>query len=209
MVPPSLTTPLPLPSAPNTSPPPFLSLTINFSGSTSSTSLPQHISYNTSSPTSHPSASQHSDAVTTSQLFSWMVLNETFGTCMSSHEWDLEDGDYLPHYEYQPVSHITDVWTEWASGLNGYIPVWDLMERWGPKWHRNMARRKTESARRKVIMDLICELLKKSNRDLLLTLHFLQQKYEPTFKSHPFSDFLTKGSHARFQEVLKAAKGYP
>ena len=128
---------------------------------------------------------------------------------MSSHEWDWEDGDYLPHYEYQPVSHITDVWTEWASGLNGYIPVQDLMERWGPKWRRNVAHRKMESAHHKVIVDLICELSKKLNWDLPLALHFLQQKYELTFKACAFSKFLTKGNHIGFQEVLKAAKGYP
>jgi hypothetical protein len=149
------------------------------------------------------------DAVTTSQQSTWAALNETFGTRMSSHEWDWEDGDYLPRYEYQPVSRIMDVWTEWASGLNGYISVRDLTERWGPKWRRNVARRKTESARRKVIVDLICELSKKPNWDLPLALRFLQQKYEPTFKARAFSEFLTKGNRAGFQDVLKAAKGYP
>ena len=58
-------------------------------------------------------------------------------------------------------------------------------------------------------MDLICELSKKPNWDLPLALHFLQQKYEPTFKAHAFSEFLTKGNCAGFQDVLKAAKGYP
>ena len=84
-----------------------------------------------------------------------------------------------------------------------------MTERWGPKWHRNVAHRKTESACHKVIMDLIHQLSKKPNWNLPLTLRFLQQKYEPTFKAHAFSEFLMKGNHARFQEVLKAAKCYP
>ena len=98
---------------------------------------------------------------------------------------------------------------EWASGLNGYIPVRDMTERWGPKWHQNVACRKTENAHHKVIVDLICQLSKKPNWDLPLALRFLQQKYEPTFKACAFSKLLTKGNRAGFQEVLKAAKGYP
>jgi hypothetical protein len=66
-----------------------------------------------------------------------------------------------------------------------------------------------QCARCKVIVDLVSELLKKPNWDLPLTLRFLQQKYEPSFKARAFSEFLTKGNHAGFQEVLKAAMSYP
>jgi len=138
-----------------------------------------------------------------------MLIGESGASCVSLHEWDWEDRDYLPHYEYQSVSCITDVWTEWASGLNGYIPVQDLTERWGPKWRRNLAWRKTESVCRKVIVDIITELSKKANWGLPLALRFLQQQYEPTFKARAFSEFLTKNDRVGFQAVLQAAQSYP
>ena len=69
----------------------------------------------------------------------WATITEKFGIERTSmHQWDWEDGDNLPCYEYQTVTSIKDVWTEWASGLSGYIPVWDLMERWGAKWCWNL-----------------------------------------------------------------------
>jgi len=56
-----------------------------------------------------------------------------------------------------------DVWTVGGHpGLNGYIPVRDMTKRWGPSSGRNVARRKTECARRKVIVDLVSELFEEA-----------------------------------------------
>jgi hypothetical protein len=36
-------------------------------------------------------------------------------------------------YWYLLVHTISEVWTEWSSGLNGHLPVRELEERWGLK----------------------------------------------------------------------------
>lgn len=159
---------------------------------------------------SAPAAAQHVDAITTSKHLKWATITEKFGIERTSmHQWDWEDGDYLPCYEYQTVTSITDVWTEWASGLNGYIPVRDLMERWGAKWRRNLPRRKTEGVRRKAIVDLIEELVMKPRWEVPLALRFLREKYEPTFKPRAFSEHLTKNQRAGFKAVLQSSQTYP
>jgi hypothetical protein len=79
------------------------------------------------------------NALKESKQSKWTALVKQFGAGrVAQHEWDWEDGDFLPVYEYQHVSCITDVWVEWATGLNGFIPVRELMEKWGPKWRRNI-----------------------------------------------------------------------
>ncbi|KAJ7271728.1 hypothetical protein C8J57DRAFT_1507642 [Mycena rebaudengoi] len=54
-------------------------------------------------------------------------------------EWvDLGKGRiYLPFYEYHLVAKITDLWTEWVTGLNGYVSTRELEEEWGPSWRRS------------------------------------------------------------------------
>jgi len=158
---------------------------------------------------SAPSAAQYADTITESKHLKWAAITQKFNQQASTHEWDWQDGDYLPRYEYQPLTCITDVWTEWASGLNGYIPVRDLMERWGARWRRNLPRRKTEGVRCKAVVDLVGELLKRPHWDVTLALRFLKDKYEPTFKLRAFSEHLTRNQRSGFHAVLQAAQSYP
>jgi hypothetical protein len=202
--PPALSRPF---SAPAPAPsPPFPSFTISFGGTSSD---PVISASPTFLPPSAPSAAQHVDAITESKHLKWAAITQKFNQQAGTHEWDWEDGDYLPRYEYQPITCITDVWTEWASGLNGYIPVRDLTERWGARWRRNLPRRKTEGVRRKAIVDLVGELLKRPHWDVALVLRFLKDKYEPTFKPRAFSEHLTKNQRSGFHAVLQAAQSYP
>lgn len=211
----------------------FPSLTINFSGGaagsmiTSSAPSGLCLPYATTSPSDHvscdmPSASlsaqpaqpavsrNATDVLMAAKQLKWTALLEQFGaTHVNNHDWDWEDGDFLPRYEYQSVSRITDIWVEWASGLNGFIPVRDLTEKWGPKWRRNLPRKKTESARRKAVVDLINELVKKTRWEVPLALRYLQERYEPLYKPRPFCEYLTKDNRAGFQAVLLAAQSFP
>jgi len=64
----------------------------------------------------------------------WKVLMDKFDeTCMHRHDWEY-DMAYMPLYRFQPISRISNIWTEWSMGLNGYLPVWNLNEEWGARW---------------------------------------------------------------------------
>ena len=49
---------------------------------------------------------------------------------LRQHDWEWVSNALLPFYLYQPVKRITDVWTEHAEGLNGYLPVQVLDQHW-------------------------------------------------------------------------------
>ncbi|KAJ7275891.1 hypothetical protein C8J57DRAFT_1590123 [Mycena rebaudengoi] len=107
---------------------------------------------------------------------------------------------YLPFHEYQ-LAKITNIWTEWVSGLNGYLSTRELEEGCGPTWRRNQKGLKTDCSRRKKVADLITQLAAKRNWTVDLTLRFIRDQYElarkpdnvfcfPTARS--FCDFLQK-----------------
>ncbi|KAJ6540767.1 hypothetical protein B0H19DRAFT_1078165 [Mycena capillaripes] len=96
------------------------------------------------------------------QLAAWKTLADKYGDeRLRRHQWEwLTSGPkpntYLPYYQYQPVSKITDVWTEWTIGVNGFLPTRELDEGWGdrPCWRRNKGPAKNEASRRKKVVDL-------------------------------------------------------
>src|SRR5262245_46729862 len=60
----------------------------------------------------------------------WAELTSPFDeACLRRHlwEWIEKDKDWLPIYRYQPVSAISDIWVEWSSGIDGFLPVQDLV----------------------------------------------------------------------------------
>jgi len=64
---------------------------------------------------------------------SWKALVAALGEGpLYRHKWEWTNGTWLPYYRYLPVHSITDVWTEWSSGLDGHLPVRD--------WRSNGAR---------------------------------------------------------------------
>ena len=88
--------------------------------------------------------------------------------------WDWTGDNWLPHYSYQPVTQISEIWDEWSTGLNGFLSTRELEERWGAKWRRNNPGLKTENGRRKKVIQLVEELSK--NQDGLSSLHFIFYK---------------------------------
>lgn len=130
-----------------------------------------------------------------------------------SWEWNNSTGEWLPYYTYQPVSGITDVWTEWSAGLGGYLSVRELTKGWGPRWRRNVSGQKTEHARRKKIVDMVAQLSQKHLWDVALALRFLRDCYELTkplrFKTtRAFCDFLQKRDGSGWAEVVQASNSY-
>ena len=40
----------------------------------------------------------------------WTALIQRYGrACLDAHQWEWQDGDWLPHYRYQLVSTITEL----------------------------------------------------------------------------------------------------
>ena len=106
--------------------------------------------------------------------------------------WLWKTGELIPHYQYQPVITVADVWTEWTQGLNGYLPVSELTSRWETRWRRNNAGMKTEGGRRKKIITLIDDLSRQPGWSAKLALDFLRDKYGPGPHARAFADRLTK-----------------
>jgi hypothetical protein len=121
------------------------------------------------------------------------------------HKWEWTNGTWLPYYRYLPVHSITDVWTEWSSGLDGHLPVRELEEQWGPKWRRNVPSQRTENGRRKKIVELVASLSNQRRWGIALALRFLRETYEPTHKPRAFTNYLTKHRDV----VVARAASYP
>ncbi|KAL6298215.1 hypothetical protein BKA93DRAFT_830899 [Sparassis latifolia] len=144
------------------------------------------------------------------QALKWATLVSKHGDeQLHRHaHWDF-NGEWLPYYEYQPVRQITDIWTEWAEGIGGYLPVRLLCEEWGAKWRRNVPKLKTEANCRMKVIQLMESLQMKWNWHLDIALHFLHEKYEPQYTSHQFCDFLRHDHGAGAKSVLATAASYP
>src|SRR6201995_1249007 len=96
---------------------------------------------------------------------SWSNLVQRYGQDqVLKHMWDWEGNQLVPHYDLQQVKSLDDVWKEYTVGLNGFLPLRELKERWtNPSWHQNLSSKKTPASRRKKITDLIRTLSKRSS----------------------------------------------
>ncbi|KAF8273937.1 hypothetical protein EI94DRAFT_1696523 [Lactarius quietus] len=175
-------TDLPTPILPSSSLPAII---INFSGlptnpSVSATSPSASTIF--PSPVSQPVASLAPPALPPAtfsdddrKLAQWKALTNKFD------EW-LYEADYVPLYHFQPVTKICDIWTEWSTELNGFLPVRNLNEGWGARWQQGW--------------------------NLALAQRFLHEKYEGTTTPRKFCDYIQKNNGAGLQEVLQAASHY-
>ena len=118
----------------------------------------------------------------------------------------------LPFYLYQPVKRITDVWTEHAEGLNGYLPVQVLDQHWEAQWRHNKDGQRTENCCRRKVVGLVNTLAARTGWTVERALQFLKEKYESgkgsTMSPRSFSDYLGKGKGAGLAEVLAEADAY-
>ena len=144
----------------------------------------------------------------------WTALTKRYGRAwLDAHQWEWRDGDWLPHYQYWPVSTITELWTEHAKGLGGHLSTQELGKWWGAKWWRNEGSLKTEGGRCSKVIVLIQELTAKPNWNVPQALRFIKEKYKrnPAYlgRVHAFCDYLQKDHGAGYQAILEAACHYP
>ncbi|KAK7048472.1 hypothetical protein R3P38DRAFT_2687704 [Favolaschia claudopus] len=181
-------------------------------GSATTTSIPASLPtlpLSTATMTTTSAVSENLPIATSdTQIAAWKALAQKFGDArLRTHQWEwLTSGpkpnSYLPYYTYQPVSKISDIWTEWTIGLNGFLSARELEESFSrPSWRRDVGSVKTERSRRKLVVDLITKLSEKRNWNIDLALRFIRDRYElaqdasgkPLFKTvRAFCDFLGK-----------------
>jgi hypothetical protein len=143
------------------------------------------------------------------KLAQWKALTDKFDEVrMRKHEWQYE-ADYVPCYHFQQVTRICDIWTEWSTGLNGFLPVRNLNEGWGSRWRQGNRAQGTENCRRARVVELIEKLIAKPGWDLALAQRFLGERYEGKYTPCKFCDYIQKNNGAGLQEVLQAASHYP
>ncbi len=143
------------------------------------------------------------------KLAQWKVLTDKFDEVhMWKHEWQY-DTDYIPFYCFQKVTGICEIWTEWSTGLNGFLPVRNLNEGWGARWRRGNRGQGTENCRRACFVELVERLMAKPGWSLVLVMRFLCERYEGKTTPRKFCDYIQKNNGAGLQEVLQAASSYP
>ncbi|KAK7043502.1 hypothetical protein R3P38DRAFT_3259576 [Favolaschia claudopus] len=168
-------------------------------------------------------------ATSEAQIAAWQALAHRFGDArLRAHQWEwLTSGpkpnSYLPYYSYQPVPKISDIWTEWTTGLNGFLSTRELEETFTrPSWRRDVGSVKTERSRRKLVVDLITKLSEKPNWNVELALRFIRDRFElgrdplgkPLFKTvRAFCDYLgkkpkTAGEMTATEKILFESSSY-
>jgi hypothetical protein len=149
---------------------------------------------------------------TEAQRLAWTALVTRFGEAkIQNHNPEWIDGlqTWLPHYQFQAISKITDIWTEYNEGLNGFLAVRELNAVWGPKWKRNEGQIKTEAARRNKVVELIEQLMKKPRWNMQLALRFIRNRYEERMTPRAFCVHLQTKGGAGLQQVMMDSESYP
>jgi hypothetical protein len=86
-----------------------------------------------------PSAS----GFTVDQMSAWNLLALNYShEQLRCHKWEWveKSNSFLPRYTFQRMLKITDIWTKYTSGLNGFLSVQDLDEGWAARWRTGMKR---------------------------------------------------------------------
>lgn len=107
---------------------------------------------------------------------------------------------------------MTDIWEEWASGLNGFLAVRSLEEHWAAKGRRDNNFLKTEMGRRKKVVKLVEKLAEKPNWNVALALRFLGETYKKFTTPRKFCNFLQKtpgpGELSKTEELIVAVNSF-
>lgn len=150
----------------------------------------------------------HSDPLLVRQLEQQQHLISELGEAQFylHRPWQQIGGQLVPSYSFQPASTVADLWAEWTTGLNGYMSVSLLVNRWSTKWRKGDAAKRTESSRRKKVIDLIERLKNKHRWDAALALRFLQDEYGK-MTAPQFSKYLSSGG-GQSDKVFAAAQSY-
>jgi hypothetical protein len=130
----------------------------------------------------------------------WAALAEQYSQArLLKHQWEWTGSDWVPYYEFRSVSTFRELWEEYSTGRDGFLPVRILTERWAtkPAWHRNVAGKKTEAGRRKKVTHLIEELAKRPRWDVSRALKFLEDTYGVKYTAGKFARWLCEGKNGK------------
>ncbi|KAG6817825.1 hypothetical protein H0H93_006974, partial [Arthromyces matolae] len=141
--------------------------------------------------------------------FEWIIT--TKGT---SHD------EYLPQYTYwtpkgaATYPSVREIWMEYTFGIDGQLSVSQLNAGWNARWRSTPAAR-TETSRRKKVIDLIVELAAQPNWTAELALRYLETQYHiPTpnipylSKTRSFIERLQKKDGQLRTDILANAKKF-
>jgi len=110
-------------------------------------------------------------------------------------EWNVKLDEWLPFYEFWKPSPgvpptIDQIWEEHMEGIGSprSFSILELTANWGGRWKRNIQKIKTESSKRKKVVDLVQALSIQPNWDSTKALGFLREKYPvpSSSSSQPF-----------------------
>jgi len=110
-------------------------------------------------------------------------------------EWNAKLDEWLPLYDFWKPSAgvpptVDQIWEEYTEGIDNpkSLSILELTANWGGHWKRNIQKIKTESSKRKKIVDLVQALSNRPEWDAAKALKFLREKYPiPTSSSsQPF-----------------------
>ncbi|KAJ3925464.1 MAG: hypothetical protein NXY57DRAFT_63592 [Lentinula lateritia] len=130
--------------------------------------------------------------------------------------WNQERQEHIPSYQYQKPSTLREYWDELTIGLNGYISVQELNNRWEARWRRNISGLKTDKCRYDRVEQLIVQLKSRDNWTMDLVWRFLDNRFPIPTKEIPylrttrsFITYIQKKDGSGMNEVLNAADTYP
>ena len=110
-------------------------------------------------------------------------------------EWNMKLDEWLPLYDFWKPSPgvpptVDQIWEEYTKGMGSpkSFSILELTANWGGRWKRNIQKIKTESSKRKKIVDLVQALSMQPSWDSTKALAFLQEKYPipSSSSSQPF-----------------------
>ncbi|KAG6834661.1 hypothetical protein H0H93_008223, partial [Arthromyces matolae] len=185
----------------------------------------------TQSPSGYPETSfplSHNPLTRTAQLACISDLEKKYGRdrlLKHSFEWIMtakgtSHNEYLPQYIYWTPKgagtypSVREIWMEYTFGIDGQLSVSQLNAGWNARWRSAPAAR-TETSRRKKIVDLIDELVRQPNWTAELALRYLESQYRiPTpgitylSKTRSFIEHLQKKDGQLKVEILTNAKKF-
>ncbi|KAH7870679.1 uncharacterized protein C8R40DRAFT_1072957 [Lentinula edodes] len=131
-------------------------------------------------------------------------------------QWNQEHRELLPSYHYQKPSTLREYWDEITIGINGYMPVQELNNRWEARWRRNISGLKTEKCRYDRVEELIRKLKSRDNWTMDLVWRFLDDCFHIPNKdvcylrtTRSFITYIQKKDGSGMNEILSAANSYP
>ncbi|KAJ4475105.1 hypothetical protein C8R41DRAFT_923707 [Lentinula lateritia] len=148
------------------------------------------------------------DDLNSNEQRSWTELIQRYGEAkLHKHkpwEWNSERKEHLPSYRYQKPSTLCEYWEELTIGLNGYISIQELNNRWEARWRRNISGLKTNKCR------------SRDNWTINLVWRFLDDQFPIPTEEVPhlkttrsFITYIQKKDSSGMNDVLTAANSYP